>query len=156
VLHRAARIRRRVATSSSRRTPGPICGRPPWHKRFLRSDRIACIHMSGLLVRSLWTAGQDGFRNTSSNQPRDLCSANGSHGFARILDRSILPSTPLAAPVRSVGEPASWPNLSTTRRQRFGHRSAHDRNSLLSSSASRRCGRSCWPAPRQPASASCA
>src|SRR3979490_1865776 len=31
--------------------PGPICGRPPCRKSFLRSDRIACIHMSGLLMR---------------------------------------------------------------------------------------------------------
>jgi len=29
--------------------PGPICGRPPWHKSFVRFDRIACAHMSGLL-----------------------------------------------------------------------------------------------------------
>jgi uncharacterized caspase-like protein len=33
------------------RTTGPICGRPPCHKSFFRSDRIACIHMSGLLMR---------------------------------------------------------------------------------------------------------
>jgi hypothetical protein len=35
------------------------------------SDRIACIHMSGLLIRSV-TAGQDGFRDASSKQPSDL------------------------------------------------------------------------------------
>src|SRR6266852_5011618 len=56
------------------------------------SDRIACIHMSGLLMRSLWTAGQDGFRDASSKQPHDLSSANGFHGLSRTLDRSILPS----------------------------------------------------------------
>jgi hypothetical protein len=27
------------------------------------SDRIACVHMSGLLVRSHMNAGQDGFRD---------------------------------------------------------------------------------------------
>src|SRR3981081_3781879 len=31
--------------------PVPIGGRPPCRKSFLRSDRIACIHMSGLLMR---------------------------------------------------------------------------------------------------------
>ncbi len=36
------------------------------------------------------TAGQDGFRDASSNQPHDLCQANGSHGLARIPDRLIL------------------------------------------------------------------
>jgi hypothetical protein len=40
----------------------------------------------------LWTAGQDGFRDASSKQPRDLASANGSHGLSRTSDRSILPS----------------------------------------------------------------
>jgi len=58
--------------------------------------------MSGLLVRSVWTAGQDGFRDASSKQPHDLSSANGSHGLSRTSDRSILPSTPLAAPARLV------------------------------------------------------
>ncbi|WP_210204225.1 hypothetical protein, partial [Allosediminivita pacifica] len=31
-------------------------------------DRIACVHMSGLLVRSNMNAGQDGFRNMGSKQ----------------------------------------------------------------------------------------
>ena len=78
----------------------------PVAQEVYRSDRIACIHMSGLLVRSLWTAGQDGFRDASSNQPRDLGSADGSHGMSRTSDRSILPSAPLAAWARpSRGEP---------------------------------------------------
>src|SRR5229473_2098003 len=55
--------------------------------------------MSGLLMRSVWTAGQDGFRDASSKQPHDLSWANGSHGLSRTLDRSILPSAPLAAPL---------------------------------------------------------
>jgi hypothetical protein len=39
-------------SESSERDPGPICGRPPWHKSFLMCNRIACVHMSGLLMRS--------------------------------------------------------------------------------------------------------
>ena len=35
-------------------------------------DQIACVHMSGLLVRSHMNAGQDGFRDTSSKQQSDL------------------------------------------------------------------------------------
>ena len=68
--------------------PGPICGRPPYRKSFLRSDRIACIHMSGLLMR-LVTAGQDGFRDASSNQPHDLARPMGpTECLAPRIDRS--------------------------------------------------------------------
>jgi hypothetical protein len=35
-------------------------------------DRIACVHMSGLLLRSHMNAGQDGFRDVSSKQSSDL------------------------------------------------------------------------------------
>ena len=35
-------------------------------------DQIACVHMSGLLVRSHMNAGQDGFRDKSSKQHSDL------------------------------------------------------------------------------------
>jgi hypothetical protein len=35
-------------------------------------DQIACVHMSGLLVRSHMNAGQDGFRDGGSKQKRDL------------------------------------------------------------------------------------
>ena len=35
-------------------------------------DQIACVHMSGLLMRSHMNAGQDGFRDTSSKQQSDL------------------------------------------------------------------------------------
>ena len=35
-------------------------------------DQIACVHMSGLLVRSHMNAGQDGFRDASSKQIGDL------------------------------------------------------------------------------------
>jgi hypothetical protein len=35
-------------------------------------DQIACVHMSGLLVRSHMNAGQDGFRDKGSKQSSDL------------------------------------------------------------------------------------
>jgi hypothetical protein len=35
-------------------------------------DQIACVHMSGLFVRSHMSAGQDGFRDKSSKQLDDL------------------------------------------------------------------------------------
>ena len=77
---------------SSLRTQGPIGTAPVPQEVLQMSDRIACIHMSGLLMRSVWTAGQDGFRDASSKQPRGLSLANGSHGVSRTSDRSILPS----------------------------------------------------------------
>ena len=82
------------------RAPGPICGRPPCRKSFSRSDRIACIHMSGLLVR-LVTAGQDGFPRREFQTRQRPLRANGSHGVSRTSDRLILPSAPLAAPHQS-------------------------------------------------------
>ena len=46
-----------------------IFGRPPPCKVFLQCfDQIACVHMSGLFVRSRLNAGQDGFRDESSKQ----------------------------------------------------------------------------------------
>jgi len=35
-------------------------------------DQIACVHMSGLSVRSHMSAGQDGFRDTGSKQQSGL------------------------------------------------------------------------------------
>ena len=35
-------------------------------------DQIACVHMSGLLVRSHMSAGQDGFRDRGSKQQGGL------------------------------------------------------------------------------------
>jgi hypothetical protein len=58
-------------------------------------DRIACDHMSGLLMRSHMTAGQDGFRDGSSKQGRGFWSATGSHGVSHVSDRSITPSARL-------------------------------------------------------------
>jgi hypothetical protein len=57
-----------------------------------RFDQIACVHMSGLLLRSHMNAGQDGFRDTSSKQIGDLIRAVGLIGVSRIWDRSITPS----------------------------------------------------------------
>ena len=52
--------------------PRPICGRPPPCKGFSQTfDQIACVHMSGLLVRSHMNAGQDGFRDPGSKQQCD-------------------------------------------------------------------------------------
>ena len=103
------------------------------------------------------TAGQDGFRDTSSKQPDDLLQANGSHGLSRTSDLSILPSAPLAAPARSAWR-GRGRSISTRRRlpphaiwlPRLRH------SSRPSPSASRRCGQSCWLAPPPRASAACA
>src|ERR1700743_2776172 len=44
-----------------------ICGRPRPRKTFPQFyDQIACVHMSGLLMRSHMNAGQDGFRDKGS------------------------------------------------------------------------------------------
>ena len=37
-----------------------------------RFDQIACVHMSGLSMRSHMNAGQDGFRDKGSKQQCDL------------------------------------------------------------------------------------
>src|SRR6267378_6891745 len=61
----------------------------PVPQEFFGSDRIACIHMSGLLMRSQWIAGQDGFRDASSKQPRDLLRPMGpTDCLAPRIDRS--------------------------------------------------------------------
>lgn len=41
---------------------------PSLQELFDSFDRIACVHMSGLLERSHMNAGQDGFRNVGSKQ----------------------------------------------------------------------------------------
>ncbi len=46
--------------------------------------QIACVHMSGLLVRSHMNAGQDGFRDESSKQMSDLMEGHwGMRNFSR-------------------------------------------------------------------------
>jgi len=79
----------------------------PVAQEVLRFDRIACIHMSGLLMRSLWTAGQDGFPRREFQTHRRPVRANGSHGVSRTSDRSILPSAVLLQlRLNRCGEPA--------------------------------------------------
>jgi hypothetical protein len=78
-------------------TDGKSAHGPRAARVFFWSDRIACIHMSGLLMR-LVTAGQDGFPRREFQTSQRPLQANGSHGVSRTLDRSILPSAPLAAP----------------------------------------------------------
>ena len=47
-------------------------------------DQIACVHMSGLFVRSHMNAGQDGFRDESSKQMSDLLEGHwGMRNFSR-------------------------------------------------------------------------
>jgi hypothetical protein len=56
-------------------------------------DQIACVHMSGLLMRSHMNAGQDGFRGTSSKQKCGLVVvAITAIGVSRLEDRLITPS----------------------------------------------------------------
>jgi hypothetical protein len=55
-------------------------------------NQIACVHMSGLLMRSHMNAGQDGFRDKGSKQSGDLKPATGFIGVSRVVDRSITPS----------------------------------------------------------------
>ena len=63
----------------------PICGRPRPRKVFLQCfDQIACVHMSGLFVRSHMNAGQDGFRDESSKQESGLIE---DHWNMRIFSR---------------------------------------------------------------------
>ena len=65
----------------------------PWlQEHFAGFDRIACVHMSGLLLRSHMNAGQDGFRDVGSKQ---LIDHSGPHDFTECpasSDRSITPS----------------------------------------------------------------
>jgi hypothetical protein len=57
-----------------------------------RFDQIACVHMSGLLMRPHMNAGQDGFRDTDSKQLSDQQAAIGPIGVFRVVDQSITPS----------------------------------------------------------------
>src|SRR5450759_393621 len=63
----------------------PICGRPRPRKVFLQCfDQIACVHMSGLFVRSHMNAGQDSFVQESSKQMSDLIEGHwGMRNFSR-------------------------------------------------------------------------
>src|SRR2546430_16858241 len=66
----------------------PICGRPPACKSFAAADRIACDHMSGLLMRSHITAAKMGFATRGPNIIAMSCTADGFLGVSRVL-RSI-------------------------------------------------------------------
>jgi len=56
-------------------------------------DQIACVHMSGLFVRSHMNAGQDGFRNESSKtDERPRRGPLGNAEFSLVMDRLITPS----------------------------------------------------------------
>ena len=55
-------------------------------------DQIACVHMSGLSMRSHMNAGQDGFRDKGSKQSRDPIDGHGGFGVSRVVDRLITPS----------------------------------------------------------------
>jgi hypothetical protein len=54
-------------------------------------DQIACVHMSGLLVRSHMNAGQDGFRDESSEQVYDL--EEGHRGYRSISRQGSIDHT---------------------------------------------------------------
>src|SRR5271155_3369148 len=68
------------ATASERRARGYSFGvlifhmwtAPSLQGVLQRFDQIACVHMSGLFMRSHMNAGQDGFRDKSSKQNGDL------------------------------------------------------------------------------------
>jgi hypothetical protein len=126
----------------------------PVPQEFSGSDRIACIHMSHLLMRLL-TAGQDGFQRHEFQTRQRPLQANGSHGLSRTSDRSILPSASFCSS-GSTGATNPPTGRSLKRRVRMRQASALHRNFRPSSSASRRCGHSCWRAPRPQALTACA
>jgi hypothetical protein len=125
-----------------------------------RFDQIACVHMSGLSVRSHMNAGQDGFRDKGSKQHYDLRKRplGLSECPASWIDRShhlllILQVLASAQHGCSSVAPRVWP---ISRPHRLGWRRILRCKPPLSASSSRRCARSCWPAPRRPTSAACA
>ena len=126
----------------------PYVDGPRATRVFSGSDRIACIHMSGLLMRSVdrWPRW---FPRREFQTPQRPLQASGSHGVSRTSDRSILPSD-LLLQLRLSRLTTSPTGRSLKRRLRMHQTSAHRRNSRPSSTASRRCGQSCWQAqPRQ-------
>src|SRR5260370_42616700 len=71
-------------------------------------DQIACVHMSGLFVRSHTNAGQDGFRDERSKQNGDLKRATGKCGMSLVGDRLITPSPHYLASSGSAQHGCSW------------------------------------------------
>jgi hypothetical protein len=95
--------------------PTAICGRPAPRKVMEQSfDQIACVHMSGLSVRSHMNAGQDGFRDRSSKHLSDLQRPLALSGcLASWIDRSrhLLISLQVLASAQcgcSIGAPRVW------------------------------------------------
>jgi len=62
-----------------------------------RADRIACDHMSGLLMRSHMTAAKMGFATWVPNSMAVSKIATGLPGVSHVSDRSIAPSAPSRA-----------------------------------------------------------
>src|SRR6266446_9566096 len=86
---RKRRLKKSRRPGQAKRKAGTHMWTAPVPQEFFGSDRIACIHMSGLLMRSQWIAGQDGFRDASSKQPRDLLRPMGpTDCLAPRIDRS--------------------------------------------------------------------
>lgn len=134
---------------------------PPCKNSFDDFDRIACVHMSGLLVRSHMNAGQDGFRDVGSKQcidhvgPLDptecpasridrshhlLVSCKFTHQFSTVASVSCSPlPTDFVMPRRP--EPVAQHCPYRLRR---------------SPSFSRRSWRSCWPVRQPRVLAACA
>ena len=81
----------------------PYVDGPRAARVFRWSDRIACIHMSGLLVRFGEPLAKMVFRDASSKHASDLYGPMGPTDFlAPRIDRSCHLS-PLAAPAQPVG-----------------------------------------------------
>jgi hypothetical protein len=147
----------RCCRENAFRRPGerrdPYVDGPRATRVFSGSDRIACIHMSGLLMRLVDRWPRWFPRREFQTLQRPL-QANGSHGVSRTSDRSILPSD-LLLQLR-LSRSTTSPTGRSLKRRRMHQTSAHHRNSRPSSTASRRCGQSCWRARSLQAWATCA
>ena len=74
----------------------PYVDGPLLARRLQCFDQIACVHMSGLFVRSHMNAGQDGFRDESSKQMGDLIEGHWNvRNFSRrgAIDQTICSSS---------------------------------------------------------------
>jgi hypothetical protein len=141
---------------------GAICGRPRPRKTFPQFyDQIACVHMSGLLMRSHMNAGQDGFRDKGSKtyerpHRRPVAPSECPTSW---IDRShhlliILQVLASAQHGCSFGAPRVWLIF----RQRLTEWRQPISGCILRplSSSSMRCVRSCWPALRRLVWVTCA
>lgn len=134
---------------------------PSLQEFFDEFDRIACVHMSGLLVRSHLNAGQDGFR--------DVCSKQGG-GYIGPLAHTGCPTSRidrshhLQVSCKFTYRPSTVASLScspwsadffTLRKSRLAAQQCFYRP-RPTSSFSTRSWRSCWPTRRLRVSAACA